>query len=151
MPVTLVNCVSLGLVREGSGEVGGVSLAMKYGVLFVVIIFSQLCVAVDLQQEHRVALAMLHFLKKHIQTIPEHANLKLTLPNEHLAAKQLCVSTSGLFDKTKWGTITFVIMPALQRQYPEGQQCLGSAGMVFVLDTLNQSLAETSSRQPVLY
>lgn len=89
MPVTLVNCVSLGLVCEGSGEVGGVSLAMKYGILFVVTTFSQLCVAVDLQQEHRVALAMLHFLKKHIPTIPEHANLKIMLPNERLAAKQL--------------------------------------------------------------
>lgn len=36
-PVTLVNCVSLGLVRERSGEVGGMSLAMKYsiGVFFL--------------------------------------------------------------------------------------------------------------------
>lgn len=42
---TLVNCLSLGLINKGSGDIGGCSL-LRYSI------FSKVCVAVDLQSEH---------------------------------------------------------------------------------------------------
>lgn len=67
---------------------------------------------------NRLVFAMLHLKTTTILSIREHVSLTIMLPNEHLDAKQLYVSTLDLFDKTKQGAIILVTMPAWQRRYP---------------------------------